>query len=74
MNIEELNERIEQLTNLVISAGETIKNAEEMIKLAEQERDKLADQRRESEPKFERVGYLDVINGVLEWKKIKIHQ
>lgn len=55
MNIQELNERIEQLTNLVISADETIKNAKEMITLAEQERDRLADQRRESEPEFERV-------------------
>ena len=55
MNIEQLNERIAQLTDLVVSANDTIKNAEEMIKLAEHERDRLADQRRESEPKFERV-------------------
>ena len=54
MNIKELNERIEQLTKLVISADETIKNAKEMIVLAEQERDRLCDQQRESEPKFER--------------------
>lgn len=55
MNIEQLNERIAQLTDLVVSANDTIKNAEEMIKLAEHERDRLADQRRESEPKFERI-------------------
>lgn len=55
MNIEQLNERITRLTDLVASANETIKDAEKMIKLAEQERDRLADQRRESEPKFERV-------------------
>ena len=54
MNITELNERIAQLTDLVSNAEETIKSASEMIKLAEQERDRLADQR-ESEPKFERV-------------------
>lgn len=57
MNIKELNERIEQLTKLVISADETIKNAKEMIVLAEQERDRLCDQQCESEPKFERVKY-----------------
>lgn len=56
MNIEELNERIKQLTELVVSASETIEKTEEMIKVAEQERDRLADQRREQEPKFERVG------------------
>lgn len=55
MNITELNERIAQLTDLVSNAEETIKSANEMIKLAVQERDRLADQRRESEPKFERV-------------------
>ena len=55
MNIEQLNEKITWLADLVASANDTIKNAEEIIKLAEQERDRLADQRRESEPKFERV-------------------
>lgn len=55
MNIEQLNERIAQLTDLVVSANDTIKNAEEMIKLAEHERDRLAAQQREQEPKFERV-------------------
>lgn len=55
MTIEQLNERISQLTDLVNSASDTIENAQEMIKLAEQERDRLADQRTESEPKFERV-------------------
>lgn len=62
--IEKLNERIEQLTNLVISADETIKSAKEMITLAEQERDRLADQRRDSEPKFERVEYKKQYFGV----------
>ena len=55
MNIEQLNERIIQLTDLVASANDMINDAEKMIKLAEQERDRLADQKRESEPKFERV-------------------
>ena len=54
-DIEQLNERIAQLTDLVASANDTIKNAEEMIKLVEQERDRLAAQQREQEPKFERV-------------------
>ena len=54
--IEKLNERISQLTDLVKSGEETINATKEMLKLAEQERDRLADQRRESEPKFERVG------------------
>ncbi len=53
--MQELNERIAQLTNLVKSGKETISATEEMLKLAEQERDRLADCRRESEPKFERV-------------------
>lgn len=53
--IEKLNERIAQLTDLVKSGEETISATKEMLKLAEQERDRLADQRRESEPKFERV-------------------
>lgn len=53
--IEKLNERIAQLTELVKSGEETISATKEMLKLAEQERDRLADQRRESEPKFERA-------------------
>lgn len=53
--MQELNERISQLTDLVNSASDTIENTREMIKLVEQERDRLADQRREQEPKFERV-------------------
>jgi len=55
--LEKLNERIAQLTELVKSGEETISATKEMLKLAEQERDRLADQRRESEPKFERVGF-----------------
>ena len=54
--IEKLNERIAQLTDLVKSGEETISATKEMLKLAEEERDRLAEQRRESEPKFERVG------------------
>ena len=55
MNIEELNERIEQLTNLVKTSEETISQLKETLKSVEQERDRLADQRREQESKFERV-------------------
>lgn len=55
MNIEELNERIEQLTNLIITSEETISQLNETLKSVEQERDRLADERRELEPKFERV-------------------
>lgn len=53
--IEKLNERISQLTELVKSGEETINATKEMLKLAEQERDRLADQQRESKPKFERA-------------------
>jgi len=53
--IEKLNERIAQLTDLVKSGEETISATKEMLKLAEQERDRLADQRTEIEPKFERM-------------------
>lgn len=53
--LEKLNERITQLTDLVKSGEETISATKEMLKLAEQERDRLADQRKETEPKFERV-------------------
>ena len=62
--IEKLNERIAQLTDLVKSGEETISATKEMLKLAEQERDRLADQRRESEPKFERVEYKKQYFGV----------
>ena len=55
--IEKLNERIAQLTDLVKSGEETISATKEMLKLAEEERDRLADRRREQEPKFERVGF-----------------
>ena len=62
--IEKLNERIAQLTELVKSGEETISATKEMLKLAEQERDRLADQRRESEPKFERVEFGERYYGV----------
>lgn len=62
--LEKLNERISQLTELVKSGEETISATKEMLKLAEQERDRLADQRRESEPKFERVEYKKQYFGV----------
>ena len=52
--LEKLNERITQLTELVKTGSEAIKSMEAALKTAEEERDRLADQRRESEPKFER--------------------
>lgn len=55
MDIKELNERIEQLTNLVKTSAETISQLEETLKSVEQERDRLADERRELEPNLERV-------------------
>lgn len=56
-NIKQLEERIAQLTELVKSGGEAIKSMEAALRTAEEERDRLADQRREWEPKpkFERV-------------------
>jgi len=54
-NIEQLNERIAQLTELVKSGSEAIKNMEIALKTAEEERDRLTEQRREQEPKFGRV-------------------
>jgi hypothetical protein len=54
-DIKQLEERIAQLTELVKTGSEAIKNMETALKAAEEERDRLADQRRESEPKFERV-------------------
>lgn len=53
--IEQLNKRIEQLTELVKTGSEAIKSMKAALKAAEEERDRLADQRREREPKFERV-------------------
>lgn len=53
--IEQLNKRIEQLTDLVKTGSEAIKSMKAALEAAEEERDRLADQRRESEPKFERV-------------------
>lgn len=52
--LEKLNERIAQLTELVKTGSEAIKSMEAALKAAEEERDRLADQWRESEPKFER--------------------
>ena len=54
-DIKHLNERIAQLTELVKTGSEAIKNMETALKAAKEERDRLADQRREQEPKFERV-------------------
>ena len=54
-DIKQLEERITQLTELVKTGSEAIKSIETALKAAEEERDRLADQRRESEPKFERV-------------------
>lgn len=55
--LEKLNERITQLTELVKNGSEAIKAMEVALKTAEEERDRLADQRREHEPKFERVDF-----------------
>lgn len=55
--IEQLNERITQLTELVKTGSEAIKAMKVALKTAEEERDRLADQRREQEPKFERVSF-----------------
>lgn len=53
--IEQLEERIAQLTELVNTGTETLESLKETLKTVEKERDRLADQRRESEPKFERL-------------------
>lgn len=53
--LEKLNKRITQLTELVKTGSEAIKSMEAALEAAEEERDRLADQRREQEPKFERV-------------------
>ena len=73
-NIEQLNERIAQLTELVKSGSEAIKNMKIALRAAEEERDRLAEQQREQEPKFERIekgeiyfsitGELDVIRNI----------
>lgn len=55
--IEQLEERITQLVELVKTGSEAIKNMETALRAAEEERDRLADQRRELEPKFERVEF-----------------
>ena len=62
--IEKLNERIAQLTELVKTGSEAIKSMETALKAAEAERDRLADQRRESEPKFEKVEFGERYYGV----------
>lgn len=54
-DIEQLEERIAQLTELVKSGSEAIKSMKAALIAAEQERDRLADQRREQKSKFERV-------------------
>lgn len=68
--IEKLNERITQLTELVKTGSEAIKSMESALKAAEEERDRLADQRREQEPKFERnfggMYYYICNNGAME--------
>lgn len=54
-DIEKLEERIAQLTELVKTGTETIESLKETLKTVEEERDRLAEERREREPKFERV-------------------
>lgn len=53
--LEQLSKRIEQLTELVKTGSEAIKSMETALKAAEEERDRLKKQRKETEPKFERV-------------------
>ena len=53
--LEQVNERITQLAELIKAEREVIKSMEISLKAAEEARDRLADQRREQEPKFERV-------------------
>lgn len=56
-NIEQLEERIAQLTELVKSGSEAIESMKAALIAAEEERDRLADQRREQGLKFKRVEY-----------------
>lgn len=69
-DIKQLEERITQLTELVKNGSEAIKAMEVALKTAEEERDRLADQRREQEPKFERnfggMYYYICDNGAME--------
>lgn len=53
-DIEQLNERINQLTELVKTGSEAIKNMKAALKAAEEEKDRLESQRRE-EPTFKRL-------------------
>ena len=55
--LKQLNERIEQLTELVKSGSEAIKVMKTALEAAEKERGRLVDQRRKQEPKFERVSF-----------------
>lgn len=55
MNIEELNERFTQLTDLIKTGTETLESLRETLMVAEQERNRLADQWKENELKFKRV-------------------
>lgn len=50
--MQELNERIAQLTELVNTGTETLESLKKTLKTVEEERDRLAEER---EPKFERV-------------------
>lgn len=54
-NIKQLEERIAQVTELIKSGSKAIESMKVALEAAEEERDRLADQRREQEPKFERV-------------------
>ena len=53
--MQELNERIARLTELVNTGTKTLESLEETLKTVEKERDRLAEERRERKPKFERV-------------------
>lgn len=53
--LEQLNERIAQFSELVKAGSEAIKSMETALKAAKEERDRLKEQQKETEPKFERV-------------------
>lgn len=51
----QLNGRIAQLSELIKSGSEAVKSMKAALEAAKEERDRLAVQQREAEPKFERV-------------------
>lgn len=55
--LEQLNKRISRLVVAIKTRNEEIKRMENALNEAKEERDRLLDQQRESEPRFERVKY-----------------